>query len=321
MFRSALCPMRSAFLIMSLGCGAWVRAQQPSGRPAAVPSSPDQRVVISVDDQKMTAADVEKFIQSLPPQYRAYYEGPGRHTLPQYLVQLKVLSGQALKEKLEDQPEVKQAIEIARNSILADAEKRRLEQSIPVPEDQVKGEYEKLKPSLEEVRIRRLLIRTASASLSPAAPPTRPPLSEAEARKKIEGLRKQILAGADFAELARANSEDLATAGSGGDMGYSNRQKLLPPLASAAYALSPGQVSDIIATPYGLELIKLEDKRFKPLTEVRPQLESQLRQGKLQEILQGLVAQHQVDVDKEFFAPPKKTTDPAPSPSTQSPGH
>ena len=161
----------------------------------------------------------------------------------------------------------------------------------------------------------------STAALSPTARPTRPPLPEAEARKKIEDLRKQILAGADFAELARANSEDLATAGSGGDMGYSSRQTMLPPLANAAYALSPGQVSDIIATPYGLELIKLEDKRIKPLDEVRPQLESQLRQGKLQEILQGLVAQHRVDVDKEFFTPPKKTTGPAPSPSSQSPGH
>ncbi len=321
MLRRAVCLSRGALVALILGCGVWGWAQQPSGPPAAVPSSPDQQVVITVDDQKMTAADVEKFIESLPPQYRAYYNGPGKQQLPQYLVQMKVLVGEARKAKLEDQPEVKQAIEIARNSILADAEKRHLEQSIPVTDAQVKGEYEKLKPNLEEVWIRRLMIRTANASLSPTAPPTRPALSEAEARKKIEDLRKQILAGADFAELARANSEDLATAGSGGDMGYANRQTLLPPLANAAYALSPGQVSDIIPTPYGLELIKLEDKRFKPLAEVRPQLESQLRQGKLQEILQGLVAQHQVEVDNEFFAPPKKTTGPAPSPSTQSPGH
>ncbi len=104
-------------------------------------------------------------------------------------------------------------------------------------------------------------------------------------------------------------------------MGYVNRQTLLPPLANAAYALSPGQVSEIIATPYGLELIKLEDKRVKPLAEVRPQLEAQLRQGRLQEMLQSLVAKHQVEVDQEFFAPPKKTPDPAPSQSSLSPGH
>ncbi len=103
-------------------------------------------------------------------------------------------------------------------------------------------------------------------------------------------------------------------------MGYGTRRTILPPLANAAYALSPGQISEIITTPYGLELIKLEDKRVKSLDEVRPQLVSQLRQGKLQAMLQGLVAEHKVDVDKEFFAPPKKTPGPAPSPSSQTPG-
>ena len=301
---------KCAFIPLLLGCGMWGWAQQPSTPATSVPANPDQRVVITVDDQKMTAEDVEKFIQSLPPQFRTYYGGPGKQLLPQYLVQMKVLDGEARKEKLEDEPEVKEAIEIARNSILADAAKRRLEQSIPVSEAQLKEEYDRQMVNLEEVRIRRLLIRTSNSSVTPPAAPSRPGLPEAEARKKLEELRKQILAGADFAELARANSEDLATAGAGGDMGYVNRQTVLPPIANAAYALSPGQVSEIFGTPYGLELIKLEDKRVKPLAEIRPQLEAQIRQGQLQEMLQKLVAQHQVSVDADYFAPPKKTSGP-----------
>ncbi len=306
-------------LVLAGASLAWAQDRAPANLERA--ANPQDQVVISVDDQKMTATDVQKFIESLPPQFRAYYGGPGRHLLPQYLVQLKVLAGEARRQKLDDQPDVRQAIEIASNSILADAEKRRLEQTIPISDAQVKEEYEKLKPNLEEVRIRRLLIRTSTAVLAPAATPTHPPLPEAEARKKLEDLRKQILAGADFPQVARSNSEDLATAGSGGDMGYATRQTLLPPLASAAYAMSPGQVSEIISTPYGLELIQLEDKRFKPLEEVRPQLESQLRQGRLDEMLKGLIAQHQVSVDKDFFAPPKKTGGSAPTSASPSSGH
>ena len=314
-------PALPCFISLFLGCSLWGWAQQPSAPAAGIPPNPGQRVVITVDDQKMTAEDVERFIQALPPQYRAFYAGPGKPLLPQYLVQMKVLVGEARKEKLEDQPEVKQAIEIASNSILADAARKRLEESIPVSEAQLKEEYEKQKAGFEEVRIRRLLIRTSNASLSPSAPPSRPALPEAEARKKLEELRKQALAGADFAELARANSEDLATAGSGGDMGYVDRQTMLPPVASVAYALSPGQVSEIIGTPYGLEIIKLDDKRVKPLAEVRPQMEAQLRQGKLQEMLRNFVAQHRVEVDNEFFAPPKKTSGPPPPQSSPSRGH
>lgn len=312
---------RHAFIPFFLSWTLWGWAQQPSVPGTVGAVKPEARVVLTVDDQKMTGEDVEKFIQSLPPQYRAYYEGPGKPQLSHYLVQLKVLAGEALKEKLEDQPEVKQAIEIARNSILADAAKRRLEQSIPVTEAQLKQEYEKHRAELEEVRIRRLLIRTSNAALSPAAAPGHPALPDSEARKKLENLRKQILVGADFAELARGNSEDLATAGSGGDMGYVNRQTVLPPIANVAYALSPGQVSEIFGTPYGLELIKLEDKRIKPLAEVRSQLEAQLRQGRLQEMLQNLVAQHHVVVDQEFFSPPKKTPEPKVSQSSPSSPH
>ena len=132
-------------------------------------------------------------------------------------------------------------------------------------------------------------------------------MSEADARKKLEGLRKQAQGGADFAELARAYSEDLETAGAGGDLGYMTRQTLLPPLANAAYSLSPGQISDIIPTPYGLELVQLADKRYKPLAEVKAPLEAQLRQPKLQEMVRNLVAQHKVEVNQEFFTPPKKT--------------
>jgi parvulin-like peptidyl-prolyl isomerase len=235
--------------------------------------------------------------------------------LPRYLIQMKILAAEAQKQNLQDRPEVQKAIEIARESILADAARKRIEQSIPVSDQQLQELYEQRKSDFEEVRIRHILLRTDASALRPAAAPTSPPLAEPEARKKLEDLRKQILAGADFAELAQVNSEDLTTAGAGGDLGYINRQKVLPPIANAAYALAVGKVSDIIPTPYGLELIKVEDRRVKPLAEVRADLETQLRQGKVEEVLQKLQAQYNVVVDKEYFTPPKKTG----APGQQSP--
>jgi len=304
-------------LTVFLACNARPgRAQEQAVPQASTPTKPEDKAVITVDDQKMTGEDVEKFLQALPPQFRAYYGGPGKPLLPQYLVQMKVLDSEARKQKLEDTAEVKQALETARNSILADAARRHMEQSIPVSDAQLKEAYDKQKPNLEEVHVRRLLIRTSNATIAPSAGPSRPALPEAEARKKLEDLRKQILAGADFAESARSYSEDLATAGAGGDMGYGNRQTLLPPIANVAFALSPGQVSEIFGTPYGLELIKLEDKRVKPFEEVKPQLEAQIRQVQLQEMLQKLVAQHHVSVDTAYFNPPKKKAEPPPASST-----
>jgi peptidyl-prolyl cis-trans isomerase C len=270
-----------------------------------------------VDEEKITAADIQRFIEALPPQFRAYYGGPGRQQLPRYIVQMKILAAEAKKEKLEDRPEVQKAIAIARESILADAARKSMGEKVPVSDQEVQSLYEKRKSEFDEVRIRHLLIRADTSPARPTAAPTSPPLPEADARKKIEDLRSQLQAGGDFAELAQANSEDLGTAGAGGDMGYINRQKVFPPIANAAYELAVGTVSDIIQTPYGFEIIKVEDRRVKPLAEVRPELEGQLRQRKVEEVLQKLQAQYKVVVDAAYFAPPKKTARPhPPSPST-----
>jgi parvulin-like peptidyl-prolyl isomerase len=176
--------------------------------------------------------------------------------------------------------------------------------------------YEARKAEFEEVRLRRILMRTESSVLSQTSVASRPPMSSAEARTKLAGLRQQILDGADFAELARAYSDDGASASSGGDLGFVSYRTLIPPIMQAANRLSPGEVSDVIPTAFGMELIQVVEKRARPLDEVRPQLEALLRQGKLDEKLQELQSQYKITVDTEFFAP---QTTPQPSFETIAP--
>ena len=287
-------------------------SQEPSVPAPFTPVDPADRVVLTVDDQTMKGADVDKFIESLPPQYRAYYQGPGRALLPQYLVQMKVLLEAAQKDNIEDLPEVKEAISIATGSIMADAERKHLEAKIAVSDKDIEDLYQKKKTDFEEVRIRHIVIQTDTRSLDLPGGASGPPMPETEARKKLEDLRKQLADGADFALLAKANSADAATAGAGGDMGYMNRQNLLPPLAKAAFALNPSQVSDIISTPYGLEIIKVEDRRTKPLSEVRQDLIAEIRKTKADQAFQEELSHHKVVVDKAFFSPTGPIVSPAP---------
>jgi hypothetical protein len=255
---------------------------QPASAIATPPLDPEKQVVIQVGDQQITAADVNRIVKALPPQFRSYYESPnGRRDLPQYLIQLKVLESEALKHKLDEKPEVKQAIEIARESVLADAARKEIEKSIPVTDKELQALYQKRKAEFEEARIRQILIRTETSILGQVSNPTRPPLHSEEARKKLEGLRKEILAGANFAEVAQANSDDLSTAGAGGDTGYFNRQGVVPPIANAAFTLKIGEVSEIISTPFGLEIVKVEDRRTRSFEDVKPTLEAQIRQSKV----------------------------------------
>src|SRR5262249_18720765 len=83
----------------------------------------------------------------------------------------------------------------------------------------------------------------------------------------------------DFAELAKKYSEDEASAKNGGDLDYFSHGKMAMEFEEAAFALQPGQISDLVKTQYGYHIIKVVDKKAattRTLTEVRQQISDQL---------------------------------------------
>ena len=304
-------------IILQFALFAWPRraasVPQAPSTPKAQPA-PGERVVLSVGDLKMTAADIEKVIQALPPAYRAFYGGSGRRLLPLFIVRMKVLSAEAVKQKLDQQPDVALSLETARESVLADAAWKHMEAGIAVSDQEVQDLYQKDKSLSEQVRVAHILIRTDNAALK-SGDPAHPGLPEPEAREKLEGIRKQILAGADFPLMAKKYSEDAATAPRGGEMGFIERDKVVPPVVNEAYALDTGQVSDLIPTPSGFEIIKVEEKRTKSFEEIKSTLESQIREEKAGVMLRQLMQQSGAFIDKEFFGgmPTHQGAPPAPS--------
>ncbi|MBF8306076.1 MAG: PpiC-type peptidyl-prolyl cis-trans isomerase [Acidobacteria bacterium] len=307
---------RQALLLLAMFCGHAASSRSQQATEPAAASDPQQRIVVSVNGEPLTAADVEKVLQSLPIQSRDYYSHEGRQLLPQYLVRMQVLAQEARRQKLGEKQEIRDAIRIATESILADAAHKLIAQGIAVPQDQLLQLYQSRANQYEEVRIRRILIRTETSILSQSSVPSRPPLASADARKKMEELRQQILDGADFAALAQTNSDDLASAAAGGDLGFVSYRSVIPPIAQAAAALNPGGVSEVIPTPFGMELIQVVEKRTKPLEEVRPELEAILRQGTLEDKLQDLANKSKVFVDSKFFEPQASAPAPASLPSS-----
>ncbi len=81
--------------------------------------------------------------------------------------------------------------------------------------------------------------------------------SEEEAVEMARSLRKRALAGEDFAELARTYSEDPGTRGRGGELGLSGRGTFVPEFERALFDLNEGEISDPVATQYGIHLIQL----------------------------------------------------------------
>jgi len=89
---------------------------------------------------------------------------------------------------------------------------------------------------------------------------TSDPAVDATAKAKAEDILKQVKAGTDFGDLAKKNSQASDAAG-GGDLGFFTKGQLPDNLQAAAEALQPGQVSDVVKTQYGYEVIKVIEKK------------------------------------------------------------
>ena len=100
----------------------------------------------------------------------------------------------------------------------------------------------------EQIRASHILLKTEGKS-------------DADVRAKAESVLKEVKAGGDFAALAKKYSEDDSNAQQGGDLDYFSRGRMVPEFEAAAFALEPGQVSDLVKTQFGYHIIKVADRK------------------------------------------------------------
>jgi peptidyl-prolyl cis-trans isomerase D len=122
-------------------------------------------------------------------------------------------------------------------------------------------------------------VRYVSVRLSTAADAKQ----KDEAKARAQGILAEARGGKDFAELAKRESEDPSTAAKGGDVGWITQGQLPPALDKAVFALAKGAISDVIETPGGLQILKVEDireEKTQTLKEARAEITRTLKTEK-----------------------------------------
>jgi peptidyl-prolyl cis-trans isomerase SurA len=150
-------------------------------------------------------------------------------------------------------------------------------------------------PMVQQQRARHILLRPGGG------------LTESQARERLQALRQQLMSGqADFPTLAREHSQD-ASARNGGDLGWAGPDAFVPEFEAVLQSLRPGEVSQPVASRFGLHLIQLVERREQALSpaELRERARALLRERKQEEAYLSWAQEVRGRAFVEFREPPQ----------------
>ncbi len=154
-----------------------------------------------------------------------------------------LLSQEARLRGLQNDPDFKVYQNLKREEILADAYMMKVKGDYVVTPQDIQDYYNKNKEKLKVppvVRVSRILLNTQG---------------------EADSVLGRLKSGLDFSSAAKTSSKDLATSAKGGDVGYVSPEKLNEPVKSALINMKVGEISGVLKTQYGYEILKLTDRK------------------------------------------------------------
>jgi parvulin-like peptidyl-prolyl isomerase len=262
------------------------------GETAREPKS--GKIVMHVNGEAVTEEEFNAFAQNLPEEQRGMVNNPqGKRVLANEIAKLKVLEQEAQRQGMANDPEVRSQIEMTNAQIVA---MRALQKMVePRVEQIIREEFDKEKN--DTIELKHIAVAYAGGQY-----PSRDGSSRAvpQAIEKAKAIATRLRGGANFAELARAESDDPNSAPNGGSLGPARREMLPPEIAAMLAKLQPGQISEPVRTPLGIHVFRYDPISLETL---RPQLQQRARQQAMQEAVTKLEKQAKIALEPSFFPP------------------
>ncbi len=303
--------MRFSFLLLS---AAFAWGQQPPITPVPPPSLmpklpppmpvpsmvAPEAVVLTVGEDKITKSQFDMILATLPPQQQAQAQTPkGKKDIAEKLSEILTLAQEARAQKLDKTPKVETQIVLSVDQLLANAMYRDLAENSKPTDAELHAYYDAHKADWEEVKARHILIRYQGSKVPLAA--GQKEITPEEALAKATELRAKIVAGADFATVAKESSDDKGSGANGGDLGVFGKGQMVPEFDKEAFLLPVGQVSQPVKSQFGYHIIQVESHSTKPFDEVKATILKRIPVEMAQKALQDLKAKKPPVYNDAYF--------------------
>ncbi|HEY0305724.1 MAG TPA: peptidylprolyl isomerase, partial [Longimicrobiales bacterium] len=155
----------------------------------------------------------------------------------------------------------------------------------------------KVDTALDDVRLKTLFEQQGTGATIKARhvllrlPGDATPAQRDSVTKLAQAIRDRARKGEDFAGLARQYSQEPGAQQSGGDLGFFGRGQMVAPFEEAAFAMKVGDVSDVVETPFGLHIIKVEDRKSADFETAKVAFREEAKNRMIQEAEQNYVKQ------------------------------
>lgn len=305
-------------IALALAATVALAQDKPAAKPAAAPKPAATTTAVSGDPVIITAGEVtvkrsefENALKTLPPEYQQYAQGPGKKQFAEDYLRMKMLAQKGAKEGLGNDPDVVDQLKLMKENLIANAELKKIDAGIKVNDADLKKMYDANQKEYETVKASHILIAFKD---SPAAQKDKPELTDDQAKAKAEDIRKKLVAGADFAETAKKESDDVGSGSRGGDLGPFGHGQMVPEFEAAAFAAKPGEITPVVRTQFGYHIIKVEAHDMTPFDNVKASIEKREHQKRLQEVLDAMKDGTKPTFNEAYFPAEQK---PAAPPQTK----